>query len=91
MEKLRKDRPAVSTEDYQIMGSVPGPHITLESVSQDSPADITGLELPCQRTVMREKSFKGQFPVALFCLKVPRTLDPQKVSQRTWMRRLRPW
>ena len=61
MEKLKKDRLAVSTEDCQFVGSIPGTQRNLESVSQDSPAGFSGF-----RTQVSEDSDEGEeFPGAV--------------------------
>ena len=59
MEKLKKDRPAVNTEDCQFMGSVPGPHNNLESVSQDSPAGFSGFRAPMSEDSDEGEEFQG--------------------------------
>ena len=43
-----------------------------------APAVFSGIRSPV--SVMSEWSFKGHFPVAVLCLKVPHSLEPQCVS-----------
>ncbi|MPD03189.1 hypothetical protein E2C01_098814 [Portunus trituberculatus] len=63
MEKLKKDRPAVSIEDYKFEGSVPVLHKTLESVSQASPAGFSGFRSPMSVDSDEREEFQG----AVFC------------------------
>ena len=59
VEKLKKDRPAVSTEDCQFMGSVSGPHSNMGSVSQDSPAGFSGFRAPVSEDSDEGEEFQG--------------------------------
>ncbi|MPC48280.1 hypothetical protein E2C01_042049 [Portunus trituberculatus] len=63
MEKLKKDRPAVSTEDNKFEGSAPVPHKSLESVSQASPAGFSGFSSPVSVDSNEGEEFQG----AVFC------------------------
>ncbi|MPC18298.1 hypothetical protein E2C01_011177 [Portunus trituberculatus] len=59
MEKLKKDRLTVSTEDYKFEGSVPVLHKTLESVSQASPAGFSGFRSPMSVDSDEGEEFQG--------------------------------